>query len=326
MDRYIKEIYNFINDFRSSPSNSTSFINTCTLAINQIEPNNPTIALYKKLLKECPNIPSVNKLMYSNELSAFASDYLNKLFKQNKVKDCFKQGKELKGIIPDNYINNNTILIVDEQFETVETLLMKLLTKTDTKKPLGHNYVTSNNISEIGIAMIRLNDDIEEGYNTYLCAIFNEGFTIDDVDLTELRLAYNALNPDNKPNINMKKIVELLKEQGKDKSECTLYNILEDLSKKYEIVTWPIFAKYCHSKMSDVNSNEGLERIFKIFLNESDYESIDYSQLKDINNKLNLGYTDDDIKNMLRNGTESQYGINFNDFCIRVKEKLNNKK
>ena len=321
-------IFQKINDFRKDPKKSIPEFQTIKTGIQQMTPNNPIIKQMTNLIAACKKITKSKELRLSKILCKSAHDFIEKETKKNidDLEDEFLEKDQTKDIIPKNFIKKNTFLFFDVSYSSPYNLISKIITNySDPKKGLGKSFVNSNDVTQIGISL-KQNDDQD-----FVCVIFNEdedkieeesNFEIEGVDLTELRMAFEALDPEKKGYIQMNEVIPILKEQGKDESDPALFGILNDLSKKNDSIDWPQFAKFCHEKMSDTKSDNGLETIFNIFLPNQEVDSIDFSQLKAINKKLNLGYSDEDIKKMLKLGTESKYGVNLNDFKERVNRKL----
>lgn len=316
-----KIIFNAINAFRSNPDSVNPTVQKLIIALERLSPNSAALASFRDFAKKLKTLPSNKELKLSKELSQAGHDYLKKVMKTD-LEHEFKEGKELKNIIPDNFITDKSVLIMDNSMDETspDSPVVKLCVNTEDPKKLGFKCMTSDAVTQVGIALEKTEDD------TYITVIFTEdeeeddsNFTIPGVNLTELRMAFESLMDKDKKKIKIKEVLAQFEEEGRDKRETEIYNLLKELDKGNEYVTWTEFATHCHKKMTERNNDRGLQRIFKILLPNQEYVSVDYAQLVQINKYLKLGYSEDDIKNMLKLTTTSNYGVDFEDFKDRVK-------
>lgn len=332
-----KKTFDYINKFRQNPGVIKSTLQKLVTTITRITPKSPMIKPYNELASQCNSFPKRKPIRLSEELSKAARDFLEAKLQKKDFDEVILEGKSLANIVEPSFITDNCALILNNGFDSPDAAVYKLLCNPSDKKKIGNKYLLNPEITQIGIAIHEAeereddNDD-EEEEDSYICFIFDKNevptdldFTIDGVDLSELRKAFEIMDYEHKNKLKIKEVLKALEEQGKNESEPTLFQILTELDTGKEYVTWPEFAKHCNDRMSDKKTEKGKKTIFNIFLPNEKYETIDYSELKELNKYLELGYTDKEIQTMLKMSTQSKMGISYEDYVERLKN-LENKK
>ncbi len=148
----------------------------------------------------------------------------------------------------------------------------------------------------------------------------DDDFKIEGVDLTELRLAFDSLDIDKNHKLRIKEICEEMDQTGVNESNPTLYRILKELNDGRDYVTWPEFANHFNEALGHKEKTKGRKDIYDVFKPTPDAETLDFYQLRNINEYLNLGYTDKELEIMLKYYTRDRHGISFSDYVDRVEK------
>lgn len=322
-------VYEAINKFRQDPTYVIPYIKNLKTGIARLDPKNEMLKKYDNFVRSLGIFEPQAPLRFSEELSEAARKYLEKCKQKLPDKKILKGEKECKGIVPENYLENEdslTMVAFHDTYDRPEFTVIRLLIDNEDEELIGRKFLTSELITQVGIAVEEMEDD-----EAYCVIIFDDDeYILDDPDFkldpefddSELRKAFEALDFDHKNKLNIAKVCEMIKSIGKDKTDPELALMFEELKKsKNEEITYPEFAQHFHSGMIDNESNKGRRRIFEIFKPTAEYESIDMAQLKRINEYVGAGFTDKQIATMLKMNNHSKYGITFDDYVDRLEFK-----
>ena len=92
-----------------------------------------------------------------------------------------------------------------------------------------------------------------------------------------------------------------------------LYSILKDLSDN-DKCSWPKFASYANKKLTDRKTQEGLETIFSLLIDDPDKYTITFETFRKICNELDSGLSEEQIRDMLKASTKNGKEITFEEF------------
>ena len=103
-----------------------------------------------------------------------------------------------------------------------------------------------------------------------------------------------------------------------DKENPTMYNLLADLetfnSKKNERITFDEYVTAINAKLRDSESKEGVRRIFDMFIDDPNSDTININSLRKVALELGENMNNDDLKDMLERTSSSGKEITFDEF------------
>jgi centrin-1 len=234
--------------------------------------------------------------------------------------NCYKQKKELKGIVPNEYINQDAALVADDGADEAINVVPKiLLNKLDALK-IGREVLCNPNYTQIGIGHEVFE---EENYIVVILAkavaqVQQEEAEVPDEDLSLLKQAFDLFDRDGSQKIRVEEAINAMKSMRFDVANPDLFTIIKELNNE-EWVTWPNFAAHVVGRMSDRKTEEGLRTIFNLFIDNPDLETITFDTFKRICKEIGETISEDEMKHILENTTENGNEINFTDFCTYMK-------
>ena len=319
MNSFEKEVIKEINKFRENPQSIKHNIEVLKRGLSRLKPNDPFLKEIDNFMNQLKNMKSMKKLEMNPTLSKIAKSEVKK-FTLDDDYNCYKQKKELKGIVPNEYINQDAALVADDGADEAINVVPKiLLNKLDTLK-IGREVLTNPNYTQIGIGHEVFE---EENYIVVILAkavaqVEEEEPEVPDEDLSLLKQAFDLFDRDGSQKIRVEEAINAMKSMRFDVANPDLFTIIKELNNE-EWVTWPNFAAHVVGRMSDRKTEEGLRTIFNLFIDNPDLETITFDTFKRICKEIGETISEDEMKHILENTTENGNEINFTDFCTYMK-------
>ena len=319
MNSFEKEVIKEINKFRENPQSIKHNIEVLKRGLSRLKPNDPFLKEIDSFMNQLKNMKSMKKLEMNPTLSKIAKSEVKK-FTLDDDYNCYKQKKELKGIVPNEYINQDAALVADDGADEAINVVPKiLLNKLDTLK-IGREVLTNPNYTQIGIGHEVFE---EENYIVVILAkavaqVEEEEPEVPDEDLSLLKQAFDLFDRDGSQKIRVEEAINAMKSMRFDVANPDLFTIIKELNNE-EWVTWPNFAAHVVGRMSDRKTEEGLRTIFNLFIDNPDLETITFDTFKRICKEIGETISEDEMKHILENTTENGNEINFTDFCTYMK-------
>jgi centrin-1 len=141
------------------------------------------------------------------------------------------------------------------------------------------------------------------------------GLSSDEVE--EIRQAFELFDTNGTGKIDPKELKAAMQSLGFDSKNPTIYQIIADLdtptAAKRGGVDFNEFLDAINNKLGDKESQEGLKRIFNLFVDDSQ-DSINQSSLQKIARELGENMSPEDIKDMLARASQSGHELTFSEF------------
>ena len=152
MDKFSNGVLYEINKFRENPLSVEKRLQSFSIGLKRLRPTDPFIKEIENFIRELPNMRKMPPFEINDILCKSAKKQLDEFTKNPEDDKNYKTGNELLGIVPNNYIKENSILITDYWLEEpYETLNKLLLNKLDPKL-FGRKTLCDNKYTQIGIA------------------------------------------------------------------------------------------------------------------------------------------------------------------------------
>ena len=168
-DDFEKGILTNVNSFRKNPQGIKHQIEVLHRGISRFKANDPFLLEIEDFLKTIGNIPKMQPVVINKVLCDVAASEVKKYAKNEETYNAYRVGKELEGIIPEEYMSQNPALIADNGADEPDTIVPKLLLNRLDEKKKGRKIVCNNEYTQFGVARIRHDDE------NYYIIIFAKG-------------------------------------------------------------------------------------------------------------------------------------------------------
>ena len=317
--KFEKEILSELNSFRDNPKSIQHQIEVLAKGISRLRPKDPFLKEIDDFILTIDRIPKMSQVYLNRTLCQVARDEVKKYSRNESTYIPYLTGNQLKGIVPGGFLNENAALIADSGADEAETVVPKLLLNKMDKEKKGRKIVCTPEYTQVGIASTEF-----EGENYYVLLLANNDVEetgepeLPNVDLTELKQAFDLFDHDGSQKIRIKECLEGMKAVDFDKTNPILFDIIKDLEDN-EWCSWPKFAFHVHSCITDRNTDEGLRTLFDLFIDDPEKETITLDTFKRICQEVGENMSNEELRNILEITTQSGNDISFDDFCQYMK-------
>jgi len=149
------------------------------------------------------------------------------------------------------------------------------------------------------------------------------GLTEDEV--LEIKEAFDLFDSDKSGQIDTDELKSALKNLGIDAKNQTLTNMMADLDKDNSgQIDFDEFIDMMTAKMSDRDTREDLEKVFKLFLGDDDKaDKILLKHLKRVARELNENMSEEELQEMIaRADLNKDQGVDFEEFYQIMTKKI----
>ncbi len=345
--KFEKEIFKEINTFRQNPKSIQHQIEVLGKGISRLRPNDPFLKEIDEFIRTIDRIPKMPPVVLNPTLNQVAKDEAKKYSRNESTYNPYLIGNQLKGILPEGFLSQNPGLIADSGADEAQTIVPKLLLNKIDKERKGRKILCTSDYTQVGIANTEF-----EGENYYVIIfakndapktqtkaqiqtqaqskvqsqpqVLSQSEQIEgepelpNIDLSELKQAFDLYDTDGSQRINMKECIDGMKLIGFDKTNPILFDIIKDLEEN-EYVSWPKFAFHVYQCITDRNTDEGLRTLFDLFIDDPEKDTISLDAFRKICQEVGDNMSDEELKNILEITTQSGNDISFDDFCQYMK-------
>ena len=317
--KFEKEILSELNSFRDNPKSIQHQIEVLAKGISRLRPKDPFLKEIDDFILTIERIPKMSQVYLNRTLCQVARDEVKKYSRNDSTYIPYLTGNQLKGIVPGGFLNENAALIADSGADEAETVVPKLLLNKMDKEKKGRKILCTPEYTQVGIASTEF-----EGENYYVLLLANNDVEetgepeLPNVDLTELKQAFDLFDHDGSQKIRIKECLEGMKAVDFDKTNPILFDIIKDLEEN-EWCSWPKFAFHVYSCITDRNTDEGLRTLFDLFIDDPEKETITLDTFKRICQEVGENMSNEELRNILEITTQSGNDISFDDFCQYMK-------
>ena len=142
------------------------------------------------------------------------------------------------------------------------------------------------------------------------------GLSNDEVD--EIRQAFDLFDTNGTGKIDPKELKAAMQSLGFDSKNPTIYTLIADLdtpeAAKNGGVNFDDFVGSINNKLGDKESKEGIHRIFELFIDDPNADTITLSSLKKIAQELGENMSDEELKDMLERASANGTELTFDEF------------
>ena len=138
----------------------------------------------------------------------------------------------------------------------------------------------------------------------------------DEVD--EIRQAFDLFDTNGTGKIDPKELKAAMQSLGFDTKNPTIYTLIADLdtpeAAKNGGVNFDDFVGSINNKLGDKESKEGIHRIFELFIDDPNADTITLSSLKKIAQELGENMSAEELKDMLERASANGTELTFDEF------------
>jgi centrin-1 len=142
------------------------------------------------------------------------------------------------------------------------------------------------------------------------------GLSQDEVD--EIRQAFDLFDTNGTGKIDPKELKAAMQSLGFDTKNPTIFQLIAELdtpevSKKGGI-DFDSFVEAINNKLGDKETKEGIRRIFELFIDDPNQETITLASLRRIARELGEQMSNDELKDMLERASSNGTELTFEEF------------
>ena len=311
--KFAQNVFRELNKFRQNPRSIQHQVELVRKGFSRIRRGDPFLKEIEFFIQDLQSMNSLPVLELNDNLTEAAQQELQNFVGSENYKK-YRRGDDLKGIIPELYEKANPAMVADDGAdEPVNVLTKVLLDKQDRFKD-GRNILCDPKFTQVGIA----HEVFEEENWVILLFAAKEveeepELELPKGDLTELKKAFDILDAKGTGKLDMVEIKKTMDNMRFYQTDPDLYSILKDLSEN-DKCSWPKFANYANQKLTDRKTQEGLETIFSLLIDDPDKDTISFETFKKICYELDSGLSEEQIKDILKASTKNGKEITFEDF------------
>ena len=139
------------------------------------------------------------------------------------------------------------------------------------------------------------------------------------IDSYELKNIFALLDYDKDGKVNLNEAIEIIKSIDYDKEHPVIFNFIQELGEG--LINYEEFEKKINELIIDQNENNGMRRIYEIFVNNNKSKNINLNELKKICNELGRNLSKTDLENLfIEAGNEKE--ITFETFVQFLNKKF----
>ena len=142
------------------------------------------------------------------------------------------------------------------------------------------------------------------------------GLTQDEVE--EIKQAFDLFDTNQTGQIDPKELKSAMQSLGFDTKNPTIFQLIADLdtpeNAKRGGVEFDNFVEAINNKLGDKESKDGIERIFNLFIDDPNQNTITLSSLRRIARELGEQMSNEELKDMLERASSNGTELTFEEF------------
>ena len=218
MDKFASGVLTEINKFRENPLSVEKRLQSFKLGLSRLRANDPFIKEIESFIRDLGSLRKNPPFELNDELCKAAQSQIDEFSKDPEGYKNYRSVDELGEIVPKHYLKENPVLIVDDGAEEPYEVLNKFLLNKLDPRQFGRRTLCSSDYTQIG-----LSHTSREGDNYIVCVFAykkakkHSDMSLPNVDLTELKQAFDLFDVNHEEEISPKDTVEAMKSLGYDK-------------------------------------------------------------------------------------------------------------
>ena len=317
--KFAQNVFKELNKFRANPRSIQRQCELVRKGFSRIRHGDPFLKEIDYFIQELESMSTLPALELNNDLTEAAKKEL-KNFVGKELYKKYRRNEDVRGIIPDLYMTANPAMVADDGADEPINVLTKVLLDKQDRFKEGRNIFCDGKFTQVGIA-----HEVFEEENWVVCLFATKvvedepEYDLPKDDLSELKKAFDILDPNGTGKLDMIEIKKAMDSMGFYKSDPDLYGIFKELSDT-DKCSWTKFANFANKKLTDRKTQEGLETIFSLLIDDPNKDTISFEAFKKICNELDSGLSEEQMKDILKASTSNGKEITFEEFENYMKE------
>ena len=133
-----------------------------------------------------------------------------------------------------------------------------------------------------------------------------------------IRRIFDLFDTNGTGKIDPKELKAAMQSLGFDSKNPTIYQLIADLdtpdAERNGGISFDDFVDAINDKLGDKESKEGIRRIFDLFIDDPNADTITLSSLKKISKELGENMSDEELKDMLERASKNGVELTFEEF------------
>jgi len=316
--QFAHEILHLINEVRVNPMAHNQKFEVVKAGYSIVK-NSPVPGEIDAYLKLSQHLKPAKPLSLSDGLCRQAENELKNFIEKKTYERGFDTVNVLKKATEFVDRPDNLLQIVESIPQGSIEIVAKLFFNPMDRERTFRTLINDNYYTKVGIAHAKINrDDV-------IVFIFCEK-CLEKVsnDLSELKKAFDLFDVSEIGKIEPKEIVAAMKSLGYSPLN-PIFTIMKELdSFEYSnsaYVDWDSFLNHINSRVEDTKSDEGLKRIFDLFIGNPSEQTITLSSLRRICNELGENKNDELLEDMIKRSSNNGEELTFEEFKVFMNKK-----
>ena len=142
------------------------------------------------------------------------------------------------------------------------------------------------------------------------------GLSQDEVD--EIKQAFDLFDTNQTGKIDPKELKAAMQSLGFDSKNPTIFQLIADLdtsdNAKRGGIEFDAFVEAINNKLGDKETKEGIQRIFNLFIDDPNQNTITLTSLRRIARELGEQMSNEELKDMLERASSNGQELTFDEF------------
>jgi Ca2+-binding EF-hand superfamily protein len=309
--KFAHDILNLINEVRVDPTAHNQKFEVIKAGYSIVK-NSPVPKEIDAYLKYSANLGAVKPLSLSEGLCRLAESQLRSFIEKNQAEKGFDTVNVKKRAVDFVDKSGNILQVVESVPKTPIETMGKLFFNPMDKDKKFRAAIQNNNYTKVGIAHAYIRGD-----DIIVIIFCDKCLEKVRTDLDELKKAFDIFDVNEIGKIDVKEIVAAMRSLGYNPLN-PIFQIMKELdSDDYSpngIIDWDTFASHVTNRVEDTKSDDGLKRIFDLFVGNPGENTITLASLRRICSELNESKFDDQLDDMIKRASQSGEELTFEEF------------
>jgi Ca2+-binding EF-hand superfamily protein len=312
-----QDVLSYLNDFRKKPSSFIETLEKVKLNLSQMSKNSKTVEFIKDIENFIPLIAksaSLSQFTLSNELS-LAADKQLEAFSNSSIQYNLKPA-DVDKLLKEFCEGASEAAVLTNDIDDADEVLTRMIFSNNDKEKKNRKLLLDTKLKFVGIAQ-----RVIDGDNIVMLILADNVTAIKPKEslkgLDELKQAFDFFDVNESGRINIKECLTALKSLGYENRNPALFSIVNELDtteNDKKGVDWDSFSKHVLERINNVNTREGLRRIFDIFIDDPVQDTVTLTTLKRICRELGEPIRNEELQDMIQRAASNGVELTFDEF------------
>jgi Ca2+-binding EF-hand superfamily protein len=324
---FVTSLFSDINSFRSEPNCFNKKFENVKITLSRFKGNEALVKDIEQFVSTLNSKPGMATLNLNHGLSKVARKQL----------DVFEETKKFNAVVEKDVLENRANAIVegfskiyqiaDSGADNAGSVLGKILFNKLDKEKVTRTILHDESLKEVGLAHRTINAE-----NVFVIVFADKAHEKPQEksqrsrgDLTELKQAFDMFDVNHIGRIDPKETCAAMRSLGFDIKNPTLFNIMKELDtpeNQKSYLDFDTFVNHIIDRTEDTESDDGLRRIFNLFIDDPSQDTITLQTLKKICRELGETIQVEELKDMIERATGNGTELTFEEFSDFMKTKF----